>query len=67
MLSITELSEKPLPEAIQNVITNSPTVELELIEWISEFYDRQVLAQAGESHELLLLKQRVDWMAIAQA
>ena len=38
MLSITELSEKSLPEAIQNVITNSPTVELELIEWISEFW-----------------------------
>lgn len=67
MLSITELSEKSLPEAIQNVITNSPTVELELIEWISEFCARQVVAQAGESHELVLLKQRVDWKAIAQA
>lgn len=67
MNSIADLLNKNLPQAIQKRIADSPEEEAELWAWVSEVHYAVVVAQAGESHEVVALKKRFDWRPVEQA
>lgn len=66
MRSIPDYRPQHLTHVLEELIARPPTTEAEVWERFSELHHAQVLAQAGETHELVLLKGRFDWATMTQ-
>lgn len=64
MTIITDRLKEHLPQAIAELIADSSEAKHAFWAWVSELHYAQVVAQAGNAHELVAIKQRFDWTDI---
>ena len=62
-MSIPQKLTAELDEMMQKLLAD-PQAEAALYAWVSQKHYAVVVAQAGKSHEIVMLKERFDWSAV---
>lgn len=59
-MSIPQISPKELSELMEKMLA-TPEMAAEFWAWVSQQHYEVVVAQAGKSHEIVMLNERFDW------